>query len=75
MNDKHLYELCSLLALLCLTNVTEKKKLFCLRMSKQLLFVEIHANPWEVHYKNASSVTLQMPVPRLKCSLWSDSLL
>lgn len=28
-------------------------------MSKQLFFVEIHANPWEVHYKNASSVRLQ----------------
>lgn len=44
-------------------------------MSKQLFFVEIHANPWEVHYKNAISVRLQMPVLHLKCSLWSDSLL
>lgn len=74
MNGKHLYALYGLLVLLCFTNVTEKK-LFCLRMSKQLFFVEIHANPWEVHYKNASSVRLQTSVLHLKRSLWSDSLL
>ena len=35
-------------------------------MSKQLFFVEIHANPWEVQYKNASSVRLQTSVLHLK---------
>lgn len=74
MDGKHLYALYSLLALLCFMNVTEEN-FFCLRMSKQLFFVEMHANPWEVHYKNISSVRLQSSVLHLKHSLWSDSLL
>lgn len=74
MNSKHLYALYDSLVLLCFTNVREKT-FFCSRMSKQLFFVEIHANPWEVHYKNASSVRLQTAVLYLKHSLWSDSLL